>query len=152
MKTIAPRCKSRGPTLQVVGQNKKAYHEYEILEKFEAGIVLTGKEIKSIRSGRVNLSGTFCRIQNNELYVLNMHISQADEPERSRKLLVHKNEIKTLFGKTKQKGFSLIPLSLYIKKGKAKLEIALARGKKIYDRRETIKKRDLRRQIERDLK
>lgn len=138
--------------MKSIAQNKKAYHEYEILEKFEAGIVLTGLEIKSIRAGRVNLSGTFCRIQENELWVLNMHIAKAKEPERSRKLLLHKNEIKSLIGKTQQKGLSLIPLSLYLKRGKAKLEIALARGKKIYDRRETIKKRDLKRQTERDIR
>jgi len=142
-----------------IAQNKKAYQEYEILEKFEAGLVLTGQEIKAIRSGRINLSGTFCRIQNLsgakagiEAYVLNMHIANCDEPERTRKLLMHKSEIQSLIGKTQQKGFALIPLSLYLKKGKAKLEIALARGKKIYDHRDSLKKRDLNRQAERDLK
>lgn len=152
MKSIAPRRKSRGPTLQAVGQNKKAYHEYEILEKFEAGIVLQGQEIKSIRNGRISLNGTFCRVQNNEAFILNMHIANIDEPERTRKLLLHKNEIRSLIGKTQQKGLTLVPLSIYIKKGKAKLEIALVRGKKIYDHRETIKKKDLRRQTERELK
>ncbi len=133
--------------------------EYEILEKFEAGLVLTGQEIKAVRSGRINLAGTFCRIQNlpggkagNEAYVLNMHIAGSDEPERTRKLLLHKNEILSLSGKTQQKGFALIPLSLYLKKGKAKLEIALSRGKKIYDHRETLRKKDLYRQAERELK
>jgi len=138
--------------VKIISQNKKAHIEYEFLEKFEAGLVLTGTEIKSIRDGRVNLNGTFCRVQDNEAWVLNMHIAKAKEPERSRKLLMHKNEIKSLIGKTAQKGLTLVPLSLYIKKGKAKLEIALARGKKIYDHRETIKKRDLKRQVERDLK
>lgn len=137
--------------MKIIAKNRKAYHEYEILEKFEAGIVLTGIEIKSIRHGRVNLSGTFCRIQNNELWVLNLHIANTLEPERTRKLLVHKNEIKSLIGKTKQKGLTLVPLSLYIKKGKAKLEIAFVRGKKIYDQRETIKKRDIKRQVSREL-
>src|SRR3990167_204396 len=135
-----------------VAQNKKAHLEYEILEKFEAGIVLTGQEIKSIRHGRVNLSGTFCRIQKGELWILNMHIANTAEPERSRKLLLHKTEIQSLIGKTHQKGLSLIPLSLYLKKGKAKLEIALARGKKLHDHREVIKKRDIKRQMERELK
>lgn len=135
-----------------IAQNKKAWHEYEILEKFEAGIVLTGQEIKAIRAHRVNLSGTFCRIQNDEAFVLNMHIANVEEPERSRKLLMHKVEIQSLIGKTQQKGLSLIPLSLYLKRGKAKLEVGLARGKKIYDRREQIKKKDLRRQTERELK
>ena len=137
--------------MKIIGQNKKAYLEYEILEKFEAGLVLKGKEIKSIRHGRVNLNGTFCRVQGNEAYVLNMHIANTDEPERTRKLLLHKKEIQSLLGKTQQKGFSLIPLSLYIKKGKAKLQIALTRGKKLHDHRETLKKRDQKRQIERDL-
>lgn len=136
----------------IVSRNKKAHHEYEILERFEAGIVLTGQEIKSIRKGRINLSGGFCRIQNNEAWALNLHIAQVDEPERSRKLLLHKSQIQSLMGKTQQKGLTLIPLSLYLKKGKAKLEIALSRGKKIYDRREQIKKRDLKRQTERELK
>jgi len=135
-----------------VAQNKKAHFEYEILEKFEAGIVLTGQEIKSIRAGRVNLSGTFCRIQKEETWILNMHIANTAEPERSRKLLLHKTEIQSLLGKTQQKGLALIPLSLYLKKGKAKLEIALARGKKLHDRREQIKERDINRQMERELK
>lgn len=137
--------------MKSICQNKKAWHEYEILEKFEAGPVLTGQEIKAIRFGRVSLAGTFCRIQNHEAYVLNMHLANTDEPERTRKLLLHKSQIQNLLSKTQQKGFALIPLSLYLKKGKAKLEIALARGKKIYDKRETIKKRDLRRQAEREL-
>ena len=135
-----------------VPTNKNAFAAYDILEKFEAGLVLTGQEIKAIRNGRINLAGTFCRVQENEAYVLNMHIANIDEPERSRKLLLHKAEIKSLLGKTQQKGFSLIPLSLYLKKGKAKLEIALARGKKLYDHRETLKKRDLNRQAEQELK
>lgn len=126
--------------------------EYEILEKFEAGIVLTGQEIKAIRNHRVNLNGTFCRIAPDGATVLNMHIATADEPERTRKLLMHKAELKSLLGKTQQKSYSIVPLSIYIKKGKAKLEIALVRGKKLYDHRETLKKRDLNRQTERDLK
>jgi len=138
--------------MKPIAQNKKAWHEYEILEKFEAGIVLIGAEIKAIRAHRVSLAGTFCRVQNDEFWVLNMHISNTKEPERSRKLLVHKKEIHSLLGKTHQKGLSLIPLSLYLKKGKAKLQIALARGKKLYDRREEIKKKDLKRQSERELK
>lgn len=138
--------------MKPIAQNKKAWHEYEILQRFEAGLELKGAEIKSIREGRISLNGTFCRIQNNEAFVLNMHIAKAEEPERSRKLLLHKNEIKTLLGKTQQKGLSLVPLSLYLKKGKAKLEIALVRGKKIYDRREQIKKRDIKRQTDRDVK
>ena len=135
-----------------IAQNKKAWHEYEILEKFEAGIVLTGQEIKAIRAHHINLNGSFARIQNNEAWTLNIHISNVDEPERSRKLLMHKAEIQSLLGKTRQKGLSLIPLSIYLKKGKAKVEIGLARGKKLYDRRDEIKKKDLRRQTERELR
>lgn len=135
-----------------IAQNKKAFAEYEIIEKFEAGIVLTGQEIKAIRAHRANLNGTFCRITDSEAYVLNMHIASVADPERSRKLLMHKNEIRALIGQTQQKGFSLIPLSLYLKKGKAKLEIALARGKKLYDRRAELRKKDLNLQAERDLK
>ncbi|HLB95468.1 MAG TPA: SsrA-binding protein SmpB [Patescibacteria group bacterium] len=138
--------------MKPIALNRKAYHEYEILEKFEAGIVLTGSEIKSIRQGRVNLAGGFCRIQGNETWILNLHLAKAEEPERSRKLLLHRAQIQSLLGKTQQKGLSLIPLSLYLKKGKAKLQIALARGKKLYDRREEIKKRDIKRQTERELK
>jgi len=135
-----------------IAQNKKAHLEYEILEKFETGIVLNGAEIKAIRAHRVNLNGTFCRIQNGEAYVLNMHINETDDPERSRKLLLHKSEIASLTGKTQQKGYSIIALSLYLKKGKAKLEIALARGKKLYDHKLELKKKDIERQTEQDLK
>jgi len=138
--------------MKPIAFNRKALHEYTILEKFEAGIVLTGEEIKAIRQNRVNLAGAFCRIQNGEAWVLNLHIANTQEPERTRKLLLHKKEIQSLIGKTQQKGLSLIVLSLYIKKNRAKLEIALARGKKLHDRRENLKKRDLRRQMERELK
>jgi SsrA-binding protein len=137
--------------MSYISQNKLAGLEYEILEKFEAGLVLTGPEIKAIRAHHANLNGTFCRILGTEAWVLNMHISNTVEPERSRKLLLHQKEIRTLLSKTQQKGLSLIPLGLYIKKGRAKLEIALARGKKIYDRREELKKRDLKRTAEREL-
>lgn len=135
-----------------LAQNKKARMLYEIEETFEAGLVLTGEEIKAIRGHRANLDGTFARIQNNEAWVLNMHIANTKEPERSRKLLLHKSEIQSLIGKTQQKNYTLVPLKLYLKKGKAKLEIAIARGKKLYDHRDELKKRDIHRQIERDLK
>jgi len=155
MSHLAVRRDSRTPTFQIVGENKKAWHEYEILEKFEAGIVLTGQEIKAIRDHRANLSGTFCRItyrdKGAEAWLLNMHIANTIEPERSRKLLLHKAQLISLQTKLQQ-GLTLIPLSLYLKKGKAKIEVALARGKKIYDRREEIKKRDLDRQTEREIK
>lgn len=133
-----------------LAKNKKAWHEYEILDKFEAGLVLTGPEIKAIRDHRANLNGTFCRISNNEAWLLNMHIANTPEPERSRKLLMHKAQLISLQNKIQQ-GLSLIPLSLYLKKGKAKLEVALARGKKLYDRRDELKKRDINRQQEHEL-
>ena len=135
-----------------LSQNKKAYFDYEIIEKFEAGIVLTGAEIKAIRAGKANLTGTFCRIYNREAVILNMHIEGVEDPERSRKLLMHKNEILNLQNKLDQKGLNLIPLSLYLKRGYAKLEIGLAKGKKNYDRREELKKRDIERQKEKDIK
>lgn len=137
--------------MKIIAQNKKAHLEYELSDHFEAGLVLTGQEIKAIRNHRVNLDGTFCRIMDSEAWVLNMHIATVKEPERSRKLLLHKAEIQSLIGKTQQKNFALIPVKLYIKKGKAKLEIALGRGKKLYDRREDIKKKDLARQAAREL-
>ena len=138
--------------MKQIAFNRKALHEYIILEKFEAGLVLTGEEIKAIRNHRVNLAGAFCRIQGDEAWVLNMHIATTKEPERTRKLLLHRNEIQSLIGKTQQKGLSLIALSLYIKKNHAKLQIALARGKKLYDHREELTKRDISRQTERELK
>lgn len=135
-----------------LAENKKAWYEYDILEKFEAGLVLTGEEIKAIRAHRANLNGTFCRISGSEAWLLNMHISLVKEPERSRKLLLHKKEITSLVGKTQEKGLSLVPLSLYLKRGKAKIEVALAKGKKLYDRRDELKKKDLDRQTEREIK
>jgi len=137
--------------MQIIAQNKKAHLEYELEDYFEAGLVLTGQEIKAIRNHRVNLDGTFARISNGEAWVLNMHIATTKEPERSRKLLLHKAQIRSLVGKTQQKNYTLIPTKLYIKKGKAKLEVALGRGKKLYDRREDIKKKDLARQTQREL-
>ncbi|MBM2821126.1 MAG: smpB [Candidatus Berkelbacteria bacterium] len=138
--------------MKQIAFNRRALVEYDILEKYEAGIVLTGEEIKAIRQNRANLAGAFCRVSNSEAWVLNMHIANTKEPERSRKLLLHKNEIRSLIGKTQQKGLTLIALSLYIKKNHAKLEIGLARGKKLYDHREELKKRDINRQTERELK
>lgn len=133
-----------------IAQNKKAYLEYEVLEKFEAGIVLTGVEIKAIRAGKVNLNGTYCRIHSGELFVLNLHLGGVDEPEKSRKLLMHKSEIQKLATKTEQKGLAIVALSIYLKKGKAKLEIGLVRGKKLYDHREQLKKKDIQRAKQRE--
>ncbi len=142
--------------VKTVCQNRKARHDYHILEKFEAGLVLQGTEVKSLRDGRANLQDSFARISNSELWLENMHISPYEqagqfnhEPKRARKLLMHKREIMRLLGKTQQKGLALIPLRVYFRSGKAKVELALARGKKEYDKREDIKKREAEREIAR---
>ncbi len=139
--------------------NKKAYFDYQILEEIEAGIVLTGTEIKSIRNGQANLKDSYAIIRNNEVYILNMHISKYDdgnifnhEETRTRKLLLHKKEILKLNDKIKLQGLTLVPLKLYFKKNKAKLLIGLAKGKKLYDKRESIKERDIKRNIEKNYK
>ncbi len=143
-----------------VAVNRKAFHDYSIEEKFEAGIALTGTEIKSIRDGRVNLRDSYAKISNDEAWLLNMHVSpygQAGEhfnhdPLRMRKLLLHRREIRYLAGKTQAKGLTLVPLRLYLKGGKAKIELGLAKGKKLYDKREAMAERDAEREIERALK
>ena len=140
-------------------QNRKASFDYEIIETFEVGIVLTGTEIKSIRLGKANLKDSYAIIKNNEIYLLNMHISKYDqgnifnhEETRTRKLLMHKKEILKLRDKLDLEGFTLIPLKLYFKGSKAKILLGLAKGKKNYDKREAIKKKDIERQLARDLK
>ena len=132
--------------------NKKAYFNYFIDSELEAGIVLKGKEIKSVRKGSVNLTDSYVRIKNNEAYIINMFIDKYDEgnifnhdPTRERKLLLHKKEIKRLLELTSRDGYTLVPVKLYIKNDKAKISIGIAKGKKLYDKRETIKKRDLER-------
>ena len=140
-------------------QNRKANFDYEIIDTFESGIVLTGTEIKSIRLGKANLKDSYAIVRNHELYILNMHISSYEqgnrfnhEETRTRKLLMHKEEIAKLEEKIKLEGFTLIPLKLYFKKGNAKILLGLAKGKKNYDKRETIKKKDMDRQVQKDLK
>jgi len=140
-------------------QNRKARYEYEILETFEAGLVLKGTEIKSIREGKANIKDSYGIIKNNEAYILNMHISPYEqgnifnhEETRTRKLLLHKKEILKLKSKLELEGLTLIPLKVYFVKNKAKLELGLARGKKLYDKRETIKKRDVERQLQKNYK
>jgi len=140
-------------------QNRKANFDYEITDTFESGIVLTGTEIKSIRLGKANLKDSYAIVRNHELYILNMHISSYEqgnrfnhEETRTRKLLMHKEEIAKLEEKIKLEGFTLIPLKLYFKKGNAKILLGLAKGKKNYDKRETIKKKDMDRQVQKDLK
>ena len=139
--------------------NRKARHDYHIQESFEAGIVLKGSEIKSIRAGKVNLSDAYARPENGELWLYNSHIASYDaasynthEPMRPRKLLLHRKEINDLAGKVMQKGLTLVPLKLYIRHGIAKIELGVAKGKKVYDKRETIARRDAEREMERALK
>ena len=133
-----------------VAENRKALHDYHILETFETGLALLGTEVKAIREGRVNLRDSYARVEDGEVFVLNVHISPyshrgyADhEPLRRRKLLLHRQEIRKLVGKTTERGMTLVPLRMYFKNGRVKLALALARGKKEYDRRETIKRREV---------
>lgn len=139
--------------------NRKARHDYHIEETYEAGIVLTGTEIKSIRAGRVNIRDSYARVENGEVFLLNAHISPYEQgnrynhdPLRPRKLLLNKREIRQLHSKTQEKGLTLIPLRIYLKNGRAKLELAVARGKKLYDKREDIAARDAKREMERAFK
>ena len=142
-----------------IANNKKAYHDYFVIEKYEAGLELFGTEIKSIRAGRVNLKDSFCSVDDGEMYAIGMHISPYEmgnrfnrDPMRKKKLLLHKREIMKLFGESQQQGLSIIPLSLYIKNGRAKLEIGLCKGKKLYDKRNDDAKREAIRDIERTMK
>lgn len=145
--------------IKVVCQNKKARFDYHILEVIEAGMVLLGTEVKSLRQGRANLKDSYARIRNGELFLVQAHISpythayyDNHEPDRIRKLLVHKREIKRLTGKTQEKGLTLIPLRIYFKNGRAKVELALARGKRSFDKRESLKRKTEQREIERAIK
>ncbi len=142
--------------MDVIAKNRKAYFQYEILEKFEAGIVLTGTEVKSVRNRDVSINESFATINQGEIYLYEMHIGQYKqgnrenhEPKRVRKLLLHRKEIDKIVGKIKLKGSTLIPLSLYFKEGLVKVEIALARGKTTVDKRDDIKKRTIEREIQR---
>jgi len=143
-----------------LAQNKKASHDYFIEETYEAGIVLTGTEIKSIRQGKVNINDAFATIRNGEMFVHNMHVSPFEQgnrfnpsdPTRARKLLLHKKEIHKLLGLVKQEGYTLVPLKIYTRNGFAKLLIGLAKGKKQYDKREAAAKRDAQRDIQRALR
>ncbi len=144
---------------KIITVNRKAYHDYHILESVEAGLVLTGTEIKSIRGGRVNLKDSYASPKDGEFWLMNAHIAQYPggnrynhEPTRPRKLLLHEREIADLGGEVERKGLTLVPLKLYLKKGIAKVELGLAKGKKQYDKREAIARRDDQRQIQRALK
>lgn len=145
--------------IQKTAQNKKAYHDYFVLDTYEAGIELFGTEVKSIRAGKVNLKDSWCSIDDGEIFVNGMHISPYEQgnifnrdPMRVRKLLMHKREIMRLLGTTKQQGLTLIPLSVYFVNGRAKLEVGLCKGKKNYDKRESMAQRDAKRDIERSFR
>ncbi|EAC9102549.1 SsrA-binding protein SmpB [Listeria monocytogenes] len=144
---------------KLVAQNKKARHDYAIEETFEAGIVLQGTEIKSVRNARVNLKDSYARIDKGEIFLHNMHISPYEQgnrynhdPLRTRKLLLHKKQISRLMGETKESGYSIVPLKMYIKDGYAKVLIGVARGKKKYDKRQDLKQKEAKRDIERAFK
>ncbi|MCX5809382.1 MAG: SsrA-binding protein SmpB [Proteobacteria bacterium] len=140
--------------------NRKVYHEYHIEETFEAGLVLTGTEVKSLREGKANLKDSYAKIKDGELFLVNAHISPYScgniynhEPKRDRKLLMHKREINRLFGKVRERGYTLVALSMYFdKRNRAKMQIALAKGKTLYDKRESIKRKDEKRLTEREMR
>ncbi|MBR9988174.1 MAG: SsrA-binding protein SmpB [Gemmatimonadetes bacterium] len=144
---------------KTVARNKKAFHEYHILDTFEAGIVLVGPEVKSIRAGKVSLAEAFARVDGSEAFLYGMHISPYDpastfnvDPIRTRKLLLNRREIRKLIGATQQEGFTLVPLELYLNDGYVKVALALGRGKKQFDKREDVKKRDAQREMQRAIR
>ena len=148
-----------GEPMNLVANNKKAYHDYFIEEKHEAGIVLHGTEVKSMRMGKCSIKEAFIRIENGEVFVYGMHVSPYEkgnifnkDPLRVKKLLLHKQEINKLMGKIAEKGYTLVPLQVYFKDGNAKVEIGLAKGKKMYDKRQDIARKDQRREAEKELK
>lgn len=150
---------SQSSAIKMIAKNRKAYFEYEILERLECGIELKGTEVKSIRNGRVNLKEGFASIDDGELFLKQVHISPYEQgnvfnvdPVRKRKLLVHKKEIRNLIGVTAQKGLTLIPLGMYFKNGKVKVSIGVARGKSLHDKRQSITKRDVERNLRKELK
>ena len=144
---------------KLIANNKKAFHDYFIEDTYEAGIALKGTEVKSLRMGKCSIKESFLRIENNEIFIYGMHISPYEkgnifnrDPLRVRKLLLHKDEIRKLQGKIAEKGYTLVPLKVYLSKSLVKVEIALAKGKKLYDKRDTIAKKDQRREAEREFK
>jgi len=145
--------------IKIVAKNKKARFNYEIIETYEAGIELKGTEVKSIRMSKVNISDGYVSIDNAEVYLKQVHISPYEQgnifnvdPLRVRKLLLHKSEIANLIGETTQKGYTIVPLKIYLKRGKVKVEIGLAKGKKLYDKRESLAKKDAERRLQREMK
>ena len=151
--------KYRDLAIKIIATNRKAYHNYFIQDSLEAGVALTGTEIKSIREGRASLGEAYIRPEAGELWLVNAHIARYEpgaylshEPTRPRKLLLHRKQINTFISKVQEKGLTLIPLKLYIKDGRAKVEVALGKGKKLYDKRESLTRRETEREIERRLK
>ena len=145
--------------VKLVANNKKAYHDYFIEDKYEAGMALVGTEVKSLRQGKCSIEESYIRIEKGEVYVVGMNISPYEkgnifnrDPLRTRKLLLHKSEINKLIGDSSEKGYTIMPLQVYFKDGKAKIEIGLAKGKKNYDKRQDIAKKDMRREVEREFK
>lgn len=148
-----------GDGFKLIAQNKKAYHDYFIDQTFEAGLVLAGTEVKSLRMGKVSIKESFIRVINGEVFVMQMHITPYEkgnifnkDPLRTRKLLLNRYEINKIMGQVQQKGYTIVPLKIYLKKGKMKMEIGLARGKKNYDKRQDIAKKDQRRAAEKEFK
>ena len=146
-------------SIKIISQNKKAYHDYFVEEKYEAGIELFGTEVKSIRAGKVNVKESYCDIKDGEVFVLGMHISPYEQgniynkdPLRPKKLLLHKREILKLFGLVSQKGYTLVPLQVYLSNSRVKVEIGLCRGKKLYDKRDDMARNDAKRDMERAFK
>lgn len=145
--------------IKVITENRKARHDYHIMETFEAGMELKGTEVKSLRQGKANLKDSYAQVEDGEIYLFSMHISPYEQgnrynvdPVRKRKLLMHKREIMRLLGKTKEKGLTLVPLKVYFTRGKAKVEIALAQGKKLYDKRQAAAEKSAKRDIEKAMK
>ena len=148
-----------GKGTKLIANNKKAYHDYFIEETYEAGVALHGTEVKSMRLGKCSIKESFIRIENGEVFVYGMHVSPYEkgnifnkDPMRVKKLLMHRYEINKLAGKIAEKGYTLVPLQVYFREGKVKVEIGLAKGKKLYDKRESIAKKDQRRELEREFK
>ena len=145
--------------IKLISDNRRARHEYHFLEQFEAGIELKGTEVKSLRVGKANLQDAFCKVENGEMFVMNMHISPYEqgnrfnhEPKRPRRLLLHKSEIRRIYARVREKGLTVIPVKLYFSGQRAKLEIALAQGKKLYDKREDLIAKTAKREVEREFK
>ena len=159
MTIVDPVCYHKTMSEKIICNNKKAYHNYFIEEKFEAGMVLSGTEVKSLRMGKANLNDSFALVRSGEAFLNNLHISPYDfgnrenhDPDRMRKLLLHKKEIVRIFGKIREQGYSVVPLKLYFKNGLVKVEMGLAKGKKLYDKREDMKQKDHKRDMAQELK